>query len=132
MTKNASNKSTKVHAPVKSYPLAPPSGHDHPYAIAANRIHALEWSNKQLAAGNDNLAKKVRELSTVNLSLRKLALHGLIYRLDSLINSELAKQYPNPVRVRRWTEERMRFTVAFERIKAGKIIPEDESCNSKE
>lgn len=119
-------------APPKKYPLEPPSGHDHPYAIAANRIHALEWTNKQLLADNDNLGKQVRELSKENLSLRKLALHGLIYRLDSLINSELAKQYPNPVRVRRWTEERMRFTVAYERIKAGKIVEEAESCDSKE
>jgi len=56
-------------------------------------------------------------LSTANLSLRKLALHGLIYRLDHLIGEENAKVYPNVSRIRRWTEERMRFTVAYERLK---------------
>lgn len=160
MTTNAPNKSTKGQLPSrptpapprKRYPLDPPSGHDHPYAIAAHRIQALEWANKQLLADNDNLEKKVHELtgqlhelstkafevggnavdaiikfkeensrlSAENLSLRKLALHGLIYRLDHLIGEENAKAYPNVSRIRRWTEERMRFTVAYERIKGNK------------
>lgn len=33
-------------APRKRYPLNHPLGHEHPYAIAANRIHTLELSNK--------------------------------------------------------------------------------------
>lgn len=151
--------------PAKAPSPAPPPKNDYPvfahdtthgfhsaYEIAANRIHTLEEANKQLRADNDNLEKKVRELSaklhelstkafevggnaadaiirfkeentrlsTENLSLRKLALHGLIYRLDSLINEELSKKYPNPGRVRRWSDERMRFTVAYERIKGTK------------
>lgn len=130
MTTNVSDKSPKGPLPTspspapprKRYPLNPPSGHDHPYAIAANRIHALEWTNKQLLADNDNLEKKVRELSAENLSLRKLALHGLIYRLDHLIGEENAKAYPNVSRIRRWTEERMRFIVAYERLK-GQGVP---------
>ncbi len=160
MTTNASNKSPKGPLPSnpspapprKRYPLEPPSGHDHPYAVAAHRIQALEWSNKQLLADNDNLEKKVRELSAKlhelstkafevggnavdaiikfkeetsrlsdeNLSLRKLALHGLIYRLDHLIGEELAKAYPNVSRIRRWTEERARFTISYERLKGAK------------
>lgn len=152
MTTNAPNKSPKnPEQPRKRYPLNPPSGHDHPYAMAANRIHALEWANKQLLADKDDLEKKVRELSArlhelstkafevgnaadaiikfkeensrlsgENLSLRKLALHGLIYRLDHLIGEENAKAYPNVSRIRRWTEERMRFTVAYERLKGAR------------
>ena len=93
--------------PKKDYPVfAHDSSHDHPYAIAANRIHALE--------------KTVRELSAENSSLRKLALHGLIYRLDHLIAMERVKGYPNLVRIRRWTEERTRITFAYERLKGSK------------
>lgn len=128
MTTNAPNKSPKGPLPSsptpapprKRYPLEPPSGHDHPYAVAEHRIQALEWSNKQLLAANDNLEKEVRALSTENNALRKLALHGLIYRLDHLIGEEHAKDHPNASRLRRWADERMRFTVAYERIKGGK------------
>ena len=115
MTTNISDKDPGQ--PGKRYPLNPPSGHDHPYAVAAHRIQSLEWTNKQLLVDNDNLEKKARELSKENLSLRKLALHGLIYRLDSLIKDELVRQYPNAGRVQRWSAERMRFTVAYERLK---------------
>jgi hypothetical protein len=164
MTTNAPNKTSKLPLPLKSPVPAPPRkrypvnhslGHGHPYEIARNRIHALECSNKQLLEDNDNLEKKVRDLSaklhelsakafevggnavdavdaiikfkdensqlsTENLYLRKLALHGLIYHLDYLIGEENAKGYPNVSRIRRWTEERMRFTIAYERIKGSK------------
>lgn len=128
MTTNIPNKSPKGPLPTspspapprKRYPLNPPSGHDHPYAIAAHRIQSLEWANKQLLADNDNLEKKVRELSAENLALRKLALHGLIYRLDHLIGEENAKTHPNPVRLRRWMVERVRSSVAYERLKGAR------------
>lgn len=59
-------------------------------------------------------------LSSENLYLRKLALHGLIYRLDHLIFEELAKKYPNVSRVRRWSDERARFFATYERLKGKK------------
>ena len=93
--------------PKKDYPVfAHDSSHDHPYAIAANRIHALE--------------KTVRELSAENSSLRKLALHGLIYRLDSLIKEELSKQYPNSGRIQRWSTEIGRLRIRYETLKGSK------------
>lgn len=113
-------KSPTPAPPKKNYPLEPPSGHDHPYAIAANRIHALEWTNKQLLADNDNLGKQVRELSKENLSLRLLAIHGLIYRLDSLIKEEFSKQYPNAGRIQRWSAEAGRLRIRYEDLKRDK------------
>lgn len=128
MTANIPHKSPKGPLPLKafpappkkSYPLAPPSGHDHPYAMAAHRIQALEWANRQLLADQDNLERKIRELSAENLSLRLLAIHGLIYRLDSLIKDEFAKKYPNAGRVQRWSDEVGRLRISYEMLKKGK------------
>ena len=92
----------QVTVSAKPYPV---HAHDHPYSIAANRIHELE--------------ERIRRLEKDNRSLRLLAIHGIIYRLDSLRNDELAKKYPNPVRVERWSAGIRRFRAAYERIKAG-------------
>ena len=122
MTANIPHKSPKGPLPLKafpappkkSYPLAPPSGHDHPYA------DLLDRNLNRLLADQDNLERKIRELSAENLSLRLLAIHGLIYRLDSLIKDEFAKKYPNAGRVQRWSDEVGRLRISYEMLKKGK------------
>lgn len=107
--------------PKKCYPLEPPSGHDHLYEMVAHRIQALEWTNKQLLAAQDALEKEVRELSAENLSLRLLGIHGLIYRLGSLINEEMTKEYPNAGRIRRWSAEAARLRISYKTLKESKL-----------
>jgi len=78
------SKMAAMRLPEKSPVPAPPAKkeypvdtHSHPYAIAEHRIKMLEDANKALRKENADLRKK-------NLSLRSLAIHGIIYRLESL------------------------------------------------
>ena len=84
-------------------PNYPVLAHDHPYAVASGRIHALEHENRRLAGENR--------------SLRLLAIHGLIYRLDSLIKEEMGKACPNAGRIQRWSSEVGRLRISYETLK---------------
>lgn len=119
--------------PLKSPTPAPPPKKDYPvfahdtshgfhsaYAIAANRIHTLEESNKEKDKAIAKMEREAAALRDSNLSLRLLAIHGLIYRLDSLIKEELGKQYPNAGRVQRWSAEVGRLRISYERLKGDK------------
>jgi len=106
--------------PRKDYPLFAHAEHSHPYAIAANRIHALEWANKEKDKVIGQMEGEAVALRRLNLSLRLLAIHGLIYRLDSLIKEEFNKKYPNAGRVQRWSTEIGRLRISYERLKKSK------------
>lgn len=107
--------------PRKDYPLFAHAEHSHPYAIAANRIHALEWANKEKDKVIGQMECEAVALRRLNLSLRLLAIHGLIYRLDSLITDEMAKTCPNVGRIQRWSAEVRRLRVSYETLKEGKL-----------
>ena len=111
-------------APRKDYPVFAHDtshGFHSAYAIAANRIHALEESNKEKDEVIGQMGREAAALRDVNLSLRLLAIHGLIYRLDSLIKDEFAKKYPNAGRVQRWSAEIGRLRISYETLKKGKL-----------
>ena len=128
MTMNMHDRPPKGQLPLKSpeppkkrYPLNPPSGNDHHYAIAANRIHALVEANKE----KDKVIKQMEgdavALRRLNLSLRLLGIHGLIYRLDNLIKEEMAKEHPNAGRIQRWSAEVGRLRISYETLKESKL-----------
>ena len=106
--------------PRKDYPLFAHEEHSHPYAIAANRIHALEWANKEKDEVIVQMEGEAVALRRLNLSLRLLAIHGLIYRLDSLIEEEMGKTCPNAGRIQRWSAEVGRLRVSYETLKESK------------
>ena len=60
-------------------------------------------------------------LRRLNLSLRLMAIHGLIYRLDSLIKEEMARQHPNAGRIQRWSAEVGRLRISYDTLKESKI-----------
>ena len=107
--------------PKKCYPLNPPSGNDHHYAIVANRIHALVEANKEKDTVIEQMEGEAVALRRLNLSLRLLAIHGLIYRLDSLIMEELGKPCPNAGRIQRWSAEVGRLRISYETLKKSKL-----------
>lgn len=107
--------------PKKRYPLNPPSGNDHHYAIAANRIHALVEANKEKDRVIKQMEGEAVASRRLNLSLRLLAIHGLIYRLDSLIMEELCKPYPNAGRIQRWSIEVGRLRSSYATLKESKL-----------
>lgn len=111
----------KAPPPRKAYPLFAHAEHSHPYAIAANRIHALEWANKEKDKVIEQMEGEAVALRRLNLSLRLMAIHGLIYRLDSLIKEEMAQQHPNAGRIQRWSAEAGRLRVSYETLKASKL-----------
>lgn len=107
--------------PRKDYPLFAHAEHSHRYAIAANRIHALEWANKEKDEVIVQMEGEAVALRRLNLSLRLLAIHGLIYRLDSLIEEEMGKTCPNAGRIQRWSAEVGRLRVSYETLKESKL-----------
>ena len=107
--------------PRKAYPLFAHAEHSHPYAIAANRIHALEWANKEKDKVIEQMEGEAEALRRSNLSLRLLAIHGLIYRLDSLIEEEMGKTCPNAGRIHRWSAEAGRLRISYETLKESKL-----------
>ena len=107
--------------PRKDYPLFAHTEHSHPYAIAANRIHALEWANKEKDRVIEQMEGEAVALRRLNLSLRLLAIHGLLYRLDSLIEEEMGKACPNAGRIQRWSAEAGRLRVGYETLKERKL-----------
>lgn len=107
--------------PRKGYPLFAHAEHSHPYAIAANRIHALEWDNKEKDKVIAQMEGEVVALRRLNLSLRLLGIHGLIYRLDSLIKEEMGKTCPNAGRIQRWSAEVGRLRISYETLKESKF-----------
>lgn len=111
----------KAPPPRKAYPLFAHAEHSHPYAISANRMHALEWSNKEKDKVIEKMEGEAAALRRLNLSLRLMAIHGLIYRLDSLIKEEMAQQHPNAGRIQRWSAEAGRLRVSYETLKESKL-----------
>lgn len=101
--------------PRKDYPLFTHADHAHPYALAARRIHELEAANKEKDAVIAQLERDAVAAGRLNLSLRLLAIHGLIYRLDSLIKEEMAQQHPNAGRIQRWSAEVGRLRIVMKR-----------------
>lgn len=111
----------KAPPPRKGYPLFAHAEHSHPYEIAANRIHALECANNEKDKVIEQMEGEAAALRRLNLALRLMAIHGLIYRLDSLIKEEMAQQHPNAGRIRRWSAEAGRLRVSYETLKESKI-----------
>lgn len=107
--------------PRKDYPLFTHAEHSHPYALAAKRIHELETANKEKDEVIAQMEGEAVALRRLNLSLRLLAIHGLIYRLDSLIKEEMAQQYPNAGRIQRWSAEVGRLRISYEALKKSKL-----------
>lgn len=107
--------------PRKDYPLFTHADHSHPYALAAKRIHELEGSNKEKDEVIAQMEREAVASGRLNLSLRLLAIHGLIYRLDSLIKEEMAKEYPNAGRIQRWSAEVGRLRISYATLKESKI-----------
>lgn len=79
----------------KEYPV---NTHSHPHGIAEHQIKMLEDVNKALRKENADLRKK-------NLVLRCLAIHGIIYRLESLAGA--ARSVGRRARLR-WEADRWR------------------------
>lgn len=107
--------------PRKDYPLFTHADHSHPYALAAKRIHELEVSNREKDEVIAQMERDAAASGRLNLSLRLLAIHGLIYRLDSLIKEEMAKEYPNAGRIQRWSAEVGRLRISYETLKKSKL-----------
>ena len=107
--------------PRKDYPLFTHAEHSHPYALAAKRIHELETANKEKDEVIAQMSGEAVALRRLNLSLRLLGIHGLIYRLDSLIKEEMAKEYPNAGRIQRWSDEVGRLRISYETLKESKL-----------
>ena len=113
-------KASPAPPPRKDYPLFTHADHAHPYALAAKRIHELEAANKEKDEVIAQMAGEAVALRRLNLSLRLLAIHGLIYRLDSLIKEEMAQQHPNAGRIQRWSIEVGRLRSSYETLKESK------------
>lgn len=114
-------KASPAPPPRKDYPLFTHADHSHPYALAAKRIHELETANKEKDEVIAQLEREAVAAGRLNLSLRLLAIHGLIYRLDSLVKEEMAKQYPNAGRIQRWSAEVGRLRISYETLKKSKL-----------
>ena len=107
--------------PRKDYPLFTHAEHSHPYALAAKRIHELETANKEKDEVIAQMSGEAVALRRLNLSLRLLGIHGLIYRLDSLIKEEMGKSCPNSGRIQRWSVEVGRLRISYETLKESKL-----------
>lgn len=107
--------------PRKDYPLFTHADHSHPYALAAKRIHELETANREKDEVIAQMERDAVASGRLNLSLRLLAIHGLIYRLDSLIKEEMAKEYPNAGRIQRWSSEVGRLRISYATLKESKL-----------
>lgn len=114
-------KASPAPPPKKDYPLFTHADHSHPYALAAKRIHELEAANNEKAEVISQMAGEAVALRRLNLSLRLLGIHGLIYRLDNLIREEMAKEYPNAGRIQRWSAEVGRLRISYETLKKSKL-----------
>lgn len=114
-------KASPAPPPKKDYPLFTHADHSHPYALAAKRIHELEAANNEKAEVISQMAGEAVALRRLNLSLRLLGIHGLIYRLDNLIKEEMAKEHPNAGRVQRWSAEVGRLRISYETLKKSKL-----------
>lgn len=104
----------------KDYPLFAHADHSYPYALATKRIHVLEAANKEKDEIIAQMEREAAAAGRVNLSLRLLAIHGLIYHLDSLIKEELAKECPNTGRIRRWSAKAGRLRISYKTLKESK------------
>ena len=114
-------KASPAPPPRKDYPLFTHAEHSHPYALAAKRIHELETANNEKDEVIAQMEGEAVALRRLNLSLRLLAIHGLIYRLDSLIKEEMSQQYPNAGRIQRWSAEVGRLRISYETLKKSKL-----------
>ena len=114
-------KASPAPPPRKDYPLFTHAEHSHPYALAAKRIHELETANREKDEVISQMAGEAVALRRLNLSLRLLGIHGLIYRLDSLIKEEMAQQHPNAGRIQRWSAEVGRLRISYETLKESKL-----------
>lgn len=114
-------KASPAPPPRKDYPLFTHAEHSHPYALAAKRIHELETANREKDEVIAQMEREAVASGRLNLSLRLLAIHGLIYRLDSLIKEEMTKQYPNAGRIRRWSAEVGRLRISYATLKESKL-----------
>lgn len=117
-------KASPAPPPRKDYPVFahdPSHGFHSAYAIAANRIHVLEEANKEKDKVIAQMEGEAVALRRLNLSLRLLAIHGLIYRLDSLIKEEMAQICPNAGRIQRWSAEVGRLRISYETLKKSKL-----------
>lgn len=114
-------KASPAPPPRKDYPLFTHAEHSHPYALAGKRIHELEVSNKEKDEVIAQMEREAVATGRLNLSLRLLAIHGLIYRLDSLIKEEMSKKYPNAGRIQRWSAEVGRLRISYETLKKSKL-----------
>ena len=113
-------KASPAPPPRKDYPLFTHADHAHPYALAAKRIHELEAANKEKDEVISQMAGEAVAAGRLNLSLRLLAIHGLLYRLDSLIKEEMGKPCPNAGRIQRWSIEVGRLRSSYETLKESK------------
>lgn len=107
--------------PRKDYPLFTHADHSYPYALAAKRIHELETANREKDEVIAQMERDAVASGRLNLSLRLLAIHGLIYRLDSLIKEEMVKEYPNAGRIQRWSAEVGRLRISYATLKESKL-----------
>lgn len=114
-------KASPAPPPRKDYPLFTHADHSHPYALAAKRIHELETANREKDEVIAQMERDAVASGRLNLSLRLLAIHGLIYRLDSLIKEEMGKEYPNAGRIQRWSAEVGRLRSSYATLKESKI-----------
>lgn len=110
-----------VPPPKKDYPLFTHAEHAHSHGLAARRIRELEAANKEKDEVIAQMERDAVALRRLNLSLRLLGIHGLIYRLDSLIKEEMAKECPNTGRIQRWSAEVGRLRISYETLKESKL-----------
>lgn len=117
----AKKASSLAPPPKKDYPLFTHAGHAHSHGLAARRIRELETANKEKDKVIAQMEGEAVALRRLNLSLRLLGIHGLIYRLDCLIMEELRKPYPNTGRIQRWSAEVGRLRISYETLKESRL-----------
>ena len=114
-------KASPAPPPRKDYPLFTHAEHAHSHGLAARRIRELETANKEKDEVIAQMERDAVALPRLNLSLRLLGIHGLIYRLDNLIKEEMAKEHPNAGRIQRWSAEVGRLRISYETLKESKL-----------
>ena len=102
----------------KDYPV---HAHDHPIMDATRHLQNLEWRNGQLKAEVSRLEKERDKLLLANRHLRRLAMHGMLYRLDGLIKGMAGGGVKAEGRIRRLAAERCRVAAAYERLYGRKL-----------